>query len=173
VNNITIKSIFVPISSDKFEELAYRGFDFWSHPAAQKYEKGLNRGVIVFRAFAGNEFLFQTGMAIGRRGTYCGCSLSDDGRTVIAEYTETVAKYRQKGIFSYVYSEIYRYLGEQGFSRVLALAQEATVASNIVHKKLGSKLLYKANLLTFLPAVRSEFRLNIYVINNKRLARLP
>lgn len=143
VHNVAIKPIFVPMTLEEFEELTGQGFDFRSHPNAQNYEKGLNNGVIVFYAFTGDELLFMTGVALGKRGTYCDYPLSDDGRTVIMGYTETAIKYRQKGVFSYVYFNVCRYLGEQGFSKGLALAQDVTIASNRVHQKLGAKLLCK------------------------------
>jgi len=152
MHNVTIKPIFVPMTLEEFEEVAWQGFDFRSHPNAQNYEKGLNNGVIVFYAFAGDEFLFITGTALGKRGTYCDYPLSDDGRTVIMGYTETAIKYRQRGVFSYVYFNVCRYLGEQGFSKGLALAQDVTIASNRVHQKLGAKMVcvvYSLRLLLF------------------------
>jgi len=150
VHNVTIKPIFVPMSLGEFEKLAHQGFDFRSHPNAENYEKGLNNGVIVFYAFAGDELLFKTGVALGKRGTYRGYPLSDDGATVIMGYTETAIEYRQKGVFRYVYCEVCRYLGNQGFSKGLALAQDVTIASNKVHNKLGARMVRVVHSLSFL-----------------------
>lgn len=160
VNNMTIKSAFIPITLSEYDELAKQGADLLSHPDARNYEERLVKGVIVFYAFTGDEFLFQTAMTTSRDGLPSAYlrhypPSMPEGHTACIGFSETVMKYRGKGISSYVYAEVFRYLRHKGISRALVLVNEDALAAHRVHEKLRAKVLCKVFLLRLLS--RFEF----------------
>ncbi len=148
VGNVRLKSVFLPMTLLEYNNLALQGFDFLSHPDARNYEKRLVNGTIVFYAFTGDEFLFRTAMTTSRSEIspvylrYYPPSIPE-GHTACAGFSETAIKYRGKGIYTYVYAEIYRYLRQMGISRVLVLLNEEPLAAHRVQQRLGAKLLCK------------------------------
>jgi len=147
VSGLTIRPIFLPITLKEYERLGANNFDFSLHPEARDYENYLDKGTIVFWTTLNGEFVNRTGMTTMRKGsTYEYLkkyypSFIDDGYTAYAGFSETAVKYRLKGVYSWVHSEIYRYFREKGIYRVLLLEENEQVGPRKVQARMGAKVL--------------------------------
>ena len=150
VSNLTIKPLFIPITLAEYEQLGRKGCDFSARPDIQDYRKG-DEGTIVFWTTANNdEFVNRTGMTTMRKGSvyeqiqrFCP-SFVDDGHSAYAGFSETAIQHRLKGVYTYVHSKIYRYLSDEGFSRVVLLEGKEQVGPRKAQDKLGAQVLNKA-----------------------------
>lgn len=164
VDNLTLRITFIAFPLEEFEakyEEAYRllsaeSLDFSSYPDAQQYKtrKELSRGTVVFEALVDGKTIHRTWVATCREG--CGIynyyyhPSRDDRNTAYAGFSMTSEDYQGKGILGYMYSQIYRYFRERGFSRVVLAIGKEVVAAHRVQQKLGSKLLYEGHILKVL-----------------------
>jgi hypothetical protein len=153
VDNLVIKPIFVPISLQEYELLGNEGFDFFKHPEAREYKEGLGDGTIVFCAFTDNELVFRTCLTLYRDGVYRYIypAYLDKGATVYSGFSETKKEYRLKGVYKYVWTEIYRYLRKKkGVEEVILLEPADQVGPRKVQDRFGAKVLCKSYFLRLL-----------------------
>lgn len=178
VGNLTITSVFLPITLSEYEELGRKGFNFTTHPDARDYKGFSDKGTIIFWTTVNGELVNQTGITTVRNGSvyediykFCPSSIEDE-YIVYEGLSETAVKYRQKGVYTWVHAEIFRYLKDKGFSRVIFLIFLEAIGAWKGQKKLGSKVLCEVCLLTFLPILRSKFRFHIWVTSKRWLTLL-
>lgn len=164
VDNLILRAKFAPFPLEEFQRLfgvylegvkwdSTKSLDFSSYPDAQQYRKGLDDGTIVFEAFVGDRLVHRTVVATSKGGAYH-CYYPSSichADTAYAGFSITANEYHGRGILTYIYSEIFRYFREKGFSKVvLAISKNVPVAHKTQHK-LGSKLLHEGCYLRFLP----------------------
>lgn len=147
VDNLEIRPIWVPISLEEYELLGDEGFDFRTHAESRDFKEATGNGTIVFCTFRDNELVNRTGMTTYRNGVYKYVypSFTDDVTTAYAGFSETKEKYRYKGVYTYVHSEIYRYLKKNGFVKVILLEAEEQIGPRKVQDRLGAKVLYNVD----------------------------
>jgi len=163
VDNLTLQVIFTPFTLEEFEhkyEEGYRSLsgeslDFSFYPDAKQYRTRaeLSRGTIVFQALVGDEIIHRTWVATCREK--CGIyhyyyPSKDDGNTAYSGFSMTSENYQGKGILGYVYSEIYHYFRERGFSKVVLAIDKEVVAAHRTQQRLGSKLICEGHTLRVL-----------------------
>lgn len=165
VDSLVMKPIFLPISLQEYELLGTQGFDFSTHPKAQEYKKGLGNGTIVFYTSNDNGLVNRTGMTTYRNGVYQYVypSYLDKGNTVYAGFSETNKEHRLKGVYTYVHSEIYRYLREAGFSEVILLESKEQIGPRKAQERLGAEVLRESYHLRLLFLLNLRWnRPNLY-----------
>jgi len=166
VNDIVVRPLYIPtMTIFEYEAWGRDAFDFPSHPHAQEYkrEPGISRGMLIFYATSGRDFVHRTGVALSARGGTAyervwrrirhpsyPLSCLDDGHTVYGAFSLTDAKYRRKGVYAHVYSKVHRYLKDKGFSRIISLAMEDVAAGIRIRESEGANPFLRVYVITLL-----------------------
>jgi GNAT superfamily N-acetyltransferase len=149
VNNIALRTASC---IEEFDELLAEGLDLsWYDLGAQQCRERLSEGTILFCALVDGDCAHISW--IQTRSKNHGGVYSfpiDYGREAAVGGTMTSPKYRRKGICSYVYYEIFRYLKEKDYSKAVFETHKYNILAHRFHKKLRSKVLSRVSSLTLL-----------------------
>lgn len=150
VANLMLRVITQP---EEFDEVLAEGFDFSSYElmSSQQCKERLARRAILFCAFVGKEIVHGSWVGVDKRchedfysfPMNYGCPACIGG-------TMTSPKYRRKGIYTYVHSEIFRYLREKGLSKAVLQIGKDNTAPQKAQSKLGSHIVGKGHSLKLL-----------------------
>ena len=149
VNDFTFKIV---TSNREADQLVANGFEFQSSGGIYSYRERLNKGTIAFCLFIGRELAHVTWVAMTAeaKNSFTPLPYRVDflNKEVCSVASQTIPKYRQKGLAAYVYYKELQFLRERGIMTV----RYAIKASNIAAQRaprLG-KIYAKARYLKIL-----------------------
>ena len=167
VDNLTLKII---TELEEFDEVLSYGFDLsWYEMSIQQCRERLSKGSILFLTLVGREIAHISWVGTTKR-------THDDFYSSPIDYkheasiggTMTAPKHREKGIYTWVYSQMFQYLIEKGYSRALFEIHKDNVVAHKAQAKLGSyvlgtghrlRLLLLFNFKWLVPIVESTHRM--------------
>jgi hypothetical protein len=147
VDDLTLRVI---TCSEEIDHLSGEGFDV---AGLSGYKGAVNKGLILFCAFVGEELVYASQVFMGR--DLC-CRLPyaiNYASTAWVTGDFTAPKHRRKGIHLYVQSKIFQYLRERGLRSAWSNQSKDNIAARNSAIKLGSHLYgegYQLRLLFFL-----------------------
>lgn len=148
IEGLEVTRVFMPISLGMYEKMGLRGFNFAGAAGRWEYSRG-RHGSIVFWVSSEGKYVHRTGFATSREGTayallqdiYKYDESMDNGDAAYAGYSETAAEFRRKGVYSYMYSRMYRELRELGFKKILLIEPGYVIGPQKVQERLGSRVI--------------------------------
>lgn len=120
VQNATLKTIS---TWAQIEELIAEGFDFSYYPDMEDIKRRLEKQTVLFCVFVGKELAHRSWLSMTKESRWC-----IDPHPYMVDYQRgescvglagTNPKYQGAGLYTYVYSQIYRFLREKGYSEVI------------------------------------------------------
>ena len=154
VNNLAIRIITSPeeIARLESDQLVAEGFNF------SRDKEIVNKGAILFCAFAGKGLAYVTQVFIGRRAheIYPFSFAMQYGHTIgLAGFT--APKYRRQGIHLYTRTKALQYLREKGISRAWDVQNKDNMAARNAVLKLGYYLWGEGHRLRLLSRLIVEW----------------
>lgn len=167
VDNLRLKII---TELEEFDELLSDGFDLsWYEMSIQQCRERLSKKPILFLTLVGREIAHISWVGTTKR-------THDDFYSSPIDYkheasiggTMTAPKHRGKGIYTGVYSRMFQYIKEKGYSRALFEIHKDNVVAHKAQAKLGSyvlgtghrlRLLLLFNFKWLVPIVESTHRM--------------
>lgn len=149
VENLELKTI---TRLEEFDGLLTEGFDLsWYEMNPQQCKERLSKGAILFCALVREDVAHITWVATtkGAQADFYHFDV-DYGHEACIGGTATSPKYRGKGIYTYVYSQIFQYLGEKGYSNAVIEIHKNNIPARETQYKLGSKAAFKVASLKLL-----------------------
>ena len=141
VDNLTLKIITELEEFDELLTIISNGFGLsWYEMSIQQCRERLSRGAILFLALVGKETSHISWVGTTKRthGEFYFSSPIDYEHEASIGGTMTFPKYRGKGIYTWVYSQIFQYLRDKGYSRAVFEVDKTNVAVQKAQVKLGS-----------------------------------
>lgn len=149
VDNLRLKII---TELEEFEELLFDGFDLsWYEMNIQQCRERLSKSTMLFFALVGKETAHISWVGTTKRthGDFYSFPIDYEHEASIGG-TMTAPKYRGKGIYTWVYSQIYKYLREEGYSRAVFEVHKANIAAQKAQAKLNSTIWGEGHCLRLL-----------------------
>lgn len=129
-------------SAKRLDDILAQGFDFsWYEMSLSKCKQRLKKGAMMFCAICGGNVIHVTwvGITPGNHGDFYGFAV-DYGCEASIGGTMTAPRFEGKGVYTYVYTEIFRYLAETGKTKaIFQTAMDNRVVLN-TQTKLGSRI---------------------------------
>lgn len=127
---------------EDFNELLTGGFDLlWYEISVQECKERLGKGATLFCALVDRDVAHVSWSGTTRKSYSDFYSFPIDyGYEASIGGTMTAPKYRGKGIYTYVYSQIFQYLREKGYSKCVFETQKDNIAIHKAQAKLGSSI---------------------------------
>lgn len=148
-NNFKFETIS---TGQQLRELTARGFDIGIHFVSA--EERLNKGAVMFCVFVGKELAHIRWVAATAEAkdsiVEIPCRVDFSNGEVYLGWSETVPRYRRKGLLVYTYFEIAKYLRKDGRTKVRAIVEKSNTASRNAHAKLGGRICVEGRYLRLL-----------------------
>jgi len=139
-------------TGQQLRDLTARGFDFGIHFVSA--EERLNKGAVMFCVFVGKELAHIRWIAATAEAkdsiVEIPCRVDFSKGEVYLGWSETVPRYRRKGLLVYTYFEIAKYLRKDGRTKVRAMVTKSNAASRNAHAKLGGRICAEGRYLRLL-----------------------
>lgn len=149
VDGLTLRVITSP---EEFDKLLVRGGDLpWYRVGIKQCRKRLSKGTILFCALIDGEVAHLSWVGVDNR-------THGDFHTFLIDYehegsigdSATNPRYRRKGIYTYVYSEIFQYIREGGRSKAMIEINKDNMVAQMSQAKLGSNIWGEGHCLRLL-----------------------
>ena len=149
VDNLKLKII---TELEEFDELLSDGFDFsWYEMSIPQCRERLSKGAILFLALVGKEVshVSWVGMTKRTHGGFYSFPMDYEHEAGIGG-TMTNPKYLRKGIYTWVYSQIFQYLREKGYLRAIFEVHKDNISAQKAQAKLNSTIWGEGHYLRLL-----------------------
>ena len=149
VDNLRLKII---TELEEFDELLSDGFDLsWYEMSIQQCRERLSKGTILFLALVGKEVSHVSWVGTTKRthGDFYSFPIDYEHEAGIGG-TMTNPKYRRKGIYTWVYSQIFQYLREKGYLRAIFEVHKDNISAQKAQAKLNSTIWGEGHYLRLL-----------------------
>ena len=150
IQNPTLKILYTPMEVD---ELIAEGFDFSSYSNIENLKERLGKGAILFCVFIGRYLAHTSWVAMSEESKrdidILPFAVNFQSEVCIGSAV-TYPKYRRAGIYTYVYSEIYRFLKEKGWCKAKFSVKIDNIAPQKAQAKLGSGIIAEGRYLKLL-----------------------
>lgn len=149
VDNLRLKII---TELEEFDELLSDGFDLsWYEMSIQQCRARLSERAICFLALVGKEVSHVSWVGTTKRthGDFYSSPIDYKHEASIGG-TMTAPKHQGEGIYTSVYSQIFRYLREKGYSRAVFEIHKDNIAAKKAQAKLNSTIWGEGHCLRLL-----------------------
>jgi hypothetical protein len=145
-------TVHIVSSNQQADELAASGFDFRSYSVYAR--RRLDKGATAVCTFVKQELasIVWVAMTEEAKNTIDSLPYQVDfvNKVACTGGTETIPKYRRKGLMKYGYYKIFQFLGEQGIVTSRNAVHTSNVASQKAHGSFGYRIYARARYLKIL-----------------------
>lgn len=148
IQNCNLKILSTP---EEVDELIAEGFHINAYLAISETKARISRRAILFCVFVGKELAHRSWVTMSNETRMDMLPYAVDFRSeVCLGSTDTYPKYRGLGIYTYVYSEIYKFLKEKGWSKARFSSRTDNTAVQKAQAKLASRIYARGRYLRLL-----------------------
>ena len=145
-------TLIVVTCLEEFDKLLIEGFDFSAYEMSiQQCKERISRRSVLFCVFVDNELAHGTWVSMDRQthSEFYHFPLNYEHEASLGG-TMTIPKYQGKGIYTYVYSQIFQYLRKKGVSRAVFEIHKDNLIAQKAQARLGSAIFSEGHHLRLL-----------------------